>query len=199
MIDCKDLIKALLRKEISVDEADKLLKAGKVSFQEAKYYYTRCFFCCNRAFGSKTIVLCSNCGVSPSNYFEEYLLRYGVNAEMIRHEFADRRKELVELIIKHRQQLVAKAIAYNYHKTRDYRKAMELIPRMRESRRKFRNVVDLLFGKNVCMNDCIINLFIEKAEDCDIDAEKILEGINILRRLGKKMALTKGIVAAVFI
>jgi hypothetical protein len=145
------------------------------------------------------VVFCRNCGVSPSSYLRMYLEGYGVNIDDVREELLLHRVQLTELAIRVDNMFTAKVVAYHYFKDRDYRKARIIISDMNSlSRRKLYSAVKTVFGKSVCLNDCMINLFIEKAEEHDFDADSIHEGVQMLKEIGEKTLLRKSVVAAVF-
>jgi hypothetical protein len=202
---CEELIDALLEKRISVDEAEEILKANKDLLLNRIYkrtYRRKCFFCGATSCGTRRIVLCENCGISLSSFFEIHLTNLGIDADEVRQMLLPYRKQLVEFMIKYGQcagvSFAAKVVAYNYYKLRDYKKAREIISNLgKHARKALRRAVEAVFGKNLCLNDCMINLFIEKAEELGISADAIDEGVRILKRVGERTSLTRTIVAAV--
>jgi hypothetical protein len=194
-MEAETLLYRLVEREISVEEADEILKQrgdeilSKVKTKRGKRLrWYECFFCGSKAWGLRRVVLCKNCGVSLSNYLKMYLESYDVNVNEVKQELLLYRIPLVELVIRSKDNLfAAKVVAYQYFKSRDYRRARYIISDMNSlSRRKLYSAVKAVFGKSVCLNDCMINLFIEKAEEHDFDADKIHEGVQMLKKIGEK-------------
>jgi transcription initiation factor TFIIIB Brf1 subunit/transcription initiation factor TFIIB len=149
---------------------------------------------------ARGIVYCSKCGESiPKELIENYLLRYGLKFEDVKEEFSQANK-IIDVARTYTVADVSKALAYmHYYRQGKFRKAIEI---MREgglkSRKTFRKVLKMMFGVTVCLDDCMINMFIEKAEECGFSEDMILKGINILRKVSEKRAIFRSMVAAVF-
>ena len=162
-----------------------------------------CFFCGSVAIPStKRVVICSSCGISISNRLQQYLDKYlnGLDSDSVRKDLAQQREKLVEVAEKTDLAFLARVIAYHYLKARNYKKAREVLSELKlsKSRQNLRKAAEYIFGKSICLNECMINLFIEKAEDHGVDAETIDEGVRILKKLSARTSLTRSTVAAVF-
>jgi hypothetical protein len=89
-------------------------------------------------------------------------------------------------------------IAYEYFLMQGrYKDAEGLLETLgRKGAKAFREYHAALFGKRVCLNDCMINLFIEKASG--IMPKSVLDKcIEILKVLGEKRTIYKSDLAAV--
>jgi len=160
-----------------------------------------CVFCGSLVGDTRSrFIYCSKCGESiPKELIEYYLLRYGLKFEDVKEEFFQANK-IIDVAKTYTVADVSKAIAYMYYYRRGkFKKALEI---MREggqrARRTFRKVLKMLFNVTVCLDDCMINLFIEKAEEYGFSEDMILKGVEILKKVSEKRAIFRPMVAAVF-
>jgi len=160
-----------------------------------------CVFCGSSVGDTKSrFIYCSKCGESiPKELIEHYLLRYGLKFEDVKEEFSLANK-IIDVAKTYTVADVSKAIAYmHYYRNGKFRKAIEI---MREdgpkSRKTFRKILKMMFNVTVCLDDCMINMFIEKAEEHGFSEDMILKGVEILRKVSEKRAIFRPMVAAVF-
>ena len=161
-----------------------------------------CLFCGGTAATLRKVTLCRFCGESLSREkLEEELGKYGLRIEDVIDGLREHKDKLIDLLSRRgvTYSYLAGVIAYSHYRMRDYRKAREILHEhlTPEARQKFRRVVDSIFGRNLCLNDCVINMFIEKCEELDIPPDKVDEGVSILRRVGERTSLTRTVAAAV--
>jgi len=197
---CYDIIFEVVAGNLPAEVADELLKQDGVMKRMHLYRKDQCYFCESPAWTILKVTVCKTCGLSLSKKsIEESLIDYNLDLEDLKNELLPYRLRLVELLINSNYNYVSKVIAYHYYKLRNYRRAREILYSMgAETRQKFRRVVMNVFGKNFCLNDCIINMFIEKCEENNIDSDIVDEGVAILRRIGERYSLTRAICAGVF-
>jgi len=169
-------------------------------------YKYKCVFCGNAisiADRRMNVILCDNCGLSISaQHLSSALSKYNLTLDDVGDEIKTAGKKLVKILLENRVGIgyIAKILAYKHYYERDLKKAFEILKEYQRarSRRKFRTTVYNMFGKKVCMDDCYINLFIEKAVEHGLREDEIVLGIEILREIEKKHALSRTIIAAVF-
>jgi len=134
---------------------------------------------------------------------QKVLSGYGLTFESVRSylEQIDEQK-LKALTRLHGYEYVANLLAYKYfYDNKNYREAIKLLRTEFKSvtaRKNFRTIVYSLFGRQMCLNDCFINLFIEKAEEHNLEDYLIVLGIELLKKIGEKRVLSRTILAYVF-
>jgi hypothetical protein len=198
------LVSMIVSKKVSVDEAEDIWMNKREDFvksvaeisRKRRTYGHKCFFC-EKSYplfsSERRIIVCDDCGVSLTHVFEECLMLHDIAPDDIREELRPFRKKLVEATLKYNMSIVAEAATYNYYRFKNYRKARALF-----KSDKVRMAFYEIFGKNLCLSDCMINLFIERAVDHNVSDEAIEEGVRILRKIGEKLVIRSPMVAAVF-
>lgn len=164
--------------------------------------HASCVFCGSSVGDTKSrFIYCSKCGESiPKELIEYYLLRYGLRFENVKEEFSQASNKIIDVAKTYTVADVSRAIAYmHYYRRGKFKKALEI---MREggpkSRRTFRKILKMMFNVTACLDDCMINMFIEKAEEYGFSEDMILKGVEILRKVSEKRAIYRPMVAAVF-
>jgi ribosomal protein L22 len=144
---------------------------------------------------------CSNCGIVPrKKYLIAELVQAGADKDAAALlQFCN--KEVLEEILTRKRYgtpFLAKLIAYEYFLLQGrYRDAEDLARTIGERKlvNMFKKYHAKLFGKRVCLNDCMINMFVERSSE--ILSEDVLNRcVEILRDISKKRTIYKSDLAA---
>jgi hypothetical protein len=146
-------------------------------------------------------VKCNNCGIVPrKKYLIAELAQVGASEDAVALLQFCNKEALEEILTRKRYgtPFLAKLIAYEYFLLQGrYADAEDLVKTMGERKlmNMFKKYHATLFEKRVCLNDCMINLFIERASE--ILSEDVLNRcVEILRDISKKRTIYKSDLAA---
>jgi hypothetical protein len=145
---------------------------------------------------------CEKCGVVPRRKFLiTGLVELGIGEDAIGLLQLCNREALQKILTKVRYgtPFLIKIIAYEYFLLHGrYKDAQELLKTIgkRKKINMFRKYHSELFGKKVCLNDCMINLFIETASGL-VSEEVLKKCVEILRKLSGERTIYKSDLAAV--
>jgi len=141
-------------------------------------------------------------GENALEKIKEVLSRYGLTLESVITYLKQIDEQKLKALAKaHGYEYIAKILVYKYfYDNAMYCDAIKLLREFKSvtTRKNFKMNVYMLFGKQMCLNDCFINLFIEKAEEQNLEDYLIVQGVELLKKIGEKRMLSRTILAYVF-